>query len=103
LIPSQAFIYLLITFGVIFFFHHFKQWKKTGEPSSSALTSSGLTRFKIYTGLVWIVSICLAILYWDGLKGSPLHLASYLIATALANTGLLLKMVVDVQHSEKML
>jgi len=88
---------------VIFFFHHFKQWKKTGEPSSSVLSSSGLARFKIYTSLVWIVAICLAILYWDGLEGSPLHLVSYIIATVLANTGLLLKMVVDIQHSEKIL
>jgi hypothetical protein len=86
---------------VIFFFHHFKVWKKTGEPPSSVLTNSGLTRFKIYSSLVWVVAICLAILYWEGLQGSPLHLASYLVATALANTGLLLKMVVEVKQPEK--
>lgn len=101
MIPSQAFIYLLITFAVIFFFHHFREWKKTGEPSSSELSGSGLTKFKIYTGFIWVIASCLAVLYWDGLEGSPLHLASYIVATALGNAGLLLKMVVDNMQTDK--
>jgi hypothetical protein len=93
LIPSQAFIYLLITFGVIFFFHHLKEWQDAGKPSSAILRRPRLIRLKIYSILIWVVAICLAVLYRDGLEGSPLHLASYLVATLLGNAGLMLKMI----------
>ncbi len=93
MIPSQAFIYLLITFGVIFFFHHLKEWQDIGKPSSTILPRPRVIRLKIYSMLIWVVAICLAVLYWDGLEGSPLHLASYLVATLLGNAGLLLKMI----------
>jgi hypothetical protein len=93
LIPAQAFIYLLITFGVIFFFHHLKEWQNIGRPSVSVLSPGAMQRFVIYTVLLWISVIGLAVLYWEGLEGSPLHLVSYIAAAILANFGLLLKMI----------
>lgn len=100
MITPQAFIYLLIAFGVIFFFNHLKEWQDVGKPPSSVLSKSVLIRLKIYSVLIWSLAICFAVLYWDGLEGSPLHLASYIVATALGNTGLLLKMIVgEVQEN----
>lgn len=95
MITPQAFIYLLITFSVIFFLNHLKEWQDAGKPPSSVLSKSVMTRLKIYSVLLWSLAICFAILYWDGLEGSPLHFASYIVATVLGNTGLLLKMIVD--------
>jgi hypothetical protein len=48
-----------------------------------------------------VIAACLAVLYWKGLEGSPLHLVSYIVATALGNAGLLLKMVVDNVQTDK--
>ncbi len=98
--PPQAFIYLLITFGVIFFLFHLKEWENCGKPASSILPHPVITRFKVYSIILWICSIGLAILYSDGLDGSALHLAAYLVSTLLGNVGLLLKMVTRHVHSK---
>lgn len=94
MIPAQAFIYLLITFGVIFFFHNLKEWKKFGSPPASILPASNIRWLILSSLALWIAVIGIAILYREGLEGSPLHLISYLGAAVLGNIGLLLKMLV---------
>jgi len=96
LIPAQAFIYLLITFGVIFFFHNLKEWKKNGNPSASLLPPASIRWFILSTLVLWSAVIGIALHYREGLEGSPLHLASYLIAAFLGNLGLLLKMILRI-------
>ncbi len=94
MLPDQVFIYLLIGFGVLFFFHQHSEWQDAGSLPASILPKLSRLLLVFYSIGLWAAALALAVLYWDALEGSYLHLAAYLVAAILANTGLLLRQVV---------